>query len=36
MSTVNYSKADVDGLSVFRREAGGVDASALLLFQNDE
>jgi hypothetical protein len=36
MSTVNYSDADVDGLSALRGEAGRVDAPALLLFQGGE
>jgi pimeloyl-ACP methyl ester carboxylesterase len=31
MTTINYRKADVDGLKVFYREAGRVDAPALLL-----
>ena len=31
MTTIKYSKADVDGLKVFYREAGRVDAPALLL-----
>jgi pimeloyl-ACP methyl ester carboxylesterase len=30
MTTINYRKADVDGLKVFYREAGRVDAPALL------
>jgi pimeloyl-ACP methyl ester carboxylesterase len=31
MAVINYSKADVDGLKVFYREAGRVDAPTLLL-----
>jgi pimeloyl-ACP methyl ester carboxylesterase len=31
MTTINYRKVDVDGLRVFYREAGRVDAPALLL-----
>lgn len=31
MTTINYRKANVDGLNVFYREAGRVDAPALLL-----
>ena len=31
MATMHYRKADVDGLKVFHREAGRVDAPALLL-----
>jgi len=31
MTSIHYGKADVDGLRVFYREAGPVDATALLL-----
>jgi pimeloyl-ACP methyl ester carboxylesterase len=31
MATINYGKTDVDGLKVFYRRAGGVDAPKLLL-----
>src|SRR5258705_9803637 len=31
MTSIRYEKADVDGLKVFYREAGSVDATALLL-----
>ena len=31
MTTINYCKADVDGLKIFYREAGRVGAPALLL-----
>jgi pimeloyl-ACP methyl ester carboxylesterase len=33
MAVINYSKADVDGLKVFYREAGRVDAPTLLLLR---
>jgi pimeloyl-ACP methyl ester carboxylesterase len=31
MTTINYRKAEVDGVKVFYREAGNVDAPTLLL-----